>query len=163
MAMGTTVFRIRIELIFRRCWNLVTPSRSCRGRSSQGRPRISGPRTRWRRSAGTRNYGDGAFNCRSAAAISDVLNFLNCHRSSAHMIKQTREREIAPSRMRCYRPPAHNVKLTMEREIARYVWASIRTTTTCDDDCGRSPFAHWLSRRLSVSRLLAAGCRHGAF
>jgi hypothetical protein len=30
--MGTTVFRIRIELIFRRCWNLVTPSRSCRGR-----------------------------------------------------------------------------------------------------------------------------------
>src|SRR5882757_2341161 len=31
MAMGTTVFRIRMELIFRRCWNLVTPSRSCRG------------------------------------------------------------------------------------------------------------------------------------
>jgi hypothetical protein len=31
--MGTTVFRIRIELIFRRCWNLVTPSRSCRGRA----------------------------------------------------------------------------------------------------------------------------------
>ena len=31
MAMGTTVFRIRIELIFRRCWNLITPSRSCRG------------------------------------------------------------------------------------------------------------------------------------
>src|ERR1700677_2567876 len=31
MAMGTTVFRIRIELIFRRCGNLVTPSRSCRG------------------------------------------------------------------------------------------------------------------------------------
>jgi hypothetical protein len=30
--MGTTVFRIRIELIFRRCWNLITPSRSCRGR-----------------------------------------------------------------------------------------------------------------------------------
>ena len=27
MARGTTVFRIRIELIFRRCWNLVTPSR----------------------------------------------------------------------------------------------------------------------------------------
>jgi hypothetical protein len=23
--MGTTVFRIRIELIFRRCWNLITP------------------------------------------------------------------------------------------------------------------------------------------
>ena len=29
--MGTTVFRIRMEVIFRRCWNLVTPSRSCRG------------------------------------------------------------------------------------------------------------------------------------
>ena len=28
--MGTTVFRIRIELIFRRCWNLITPSRSLR-------------------------------------------------------------------------------------------------------------------------------------
>jgi 6-phosphofructokinase len=26
MAMGTTVFRIRIELIFRRCWNLITLS-----------------------------------------------------------------------------------------------------------------------------------------
>jgi hypothetical protein len=26
MAMGTSVFRIRIELIFRRCWNLVTLS-----------------------------------------------------------------------------------------------------------------------------------------
>ena len=25
MAMGTSVFRIRIELIFRRCWNLITP------------------------------------------------------------------------------------------------------------------------------------------
>jgi hypothetical protein len=31
MAMGITVFRIRIELIFRRWWNLITPSRSCRG------------------------------------------------------------------------------------------------------------------------------------
>ena len=30
MAMGTTVFRIRIALIFRRCGNLITPSRSCR-------------------------------------------------------------------------------------------------------------------------------------
>jgi hypothetical protein len=28
MAMGTSVFRIRIELIFRRCWNLITPLRS---------------------------------------------------------------------------------------------------------------------------------------
>src|SRR5258708_23142344 len=35
MAMGTTVFRIRIELIFRRCWNLITPSRSCRELSAQ--------------------------------------------------------------------------------------------------------------------------------
>ena len=25
MAMGTSVFQIRIELIFRRCWNLITP------------------------------------------------------------------------------------------------------------------------------------------
>ena len=25
MAMGATVSRIRIELIFRRCWNLITP------------------------------------------------------------------------------------------------------------------------------------------
>ncbi len=24
MAMGTSVFQIRIELIFRRCWNLIT-------------------------------------------------------------------------------------------------------------------------------------------
>jgi hypothetical protein len=31
MAMGTTVFRIRIELIFRRCCNMITSSRSCRG------------------------------------------------------------------------------------------------------------------------------------
>ena len=29
--MGTTVFRIRIELILRRCWNLITPLRPCRG------------------------------------------------------------------------------------------------------------------------------------
>ena len=28
VAMGTTVSRIRIELIFRRCCNLITPSRS---------------------------------------------------------------------------------------------------------------------------------------
>jgi hypothetical protein len=33
MAMGTSVFRIRIELIFRRCWNLITPW----GRSAQRR------------------------------------------------------------------------------------------------------------------------------
>jgi hypothetical protein len=26
MARGTTVFRIRIEVIFRQCWNLITPS-----------------------------------------------------------------------------------------------------------------------------------------
>jgi hypothetical protein len=31
MPMGATVSRIRIELIFRRCWNLITPSRPCRG------------------------------------------------------------------------------------------------------------------------------------
>jgi hypothetical protein len=43
MAVGTTVFRIRIELIFRRCWNLVTPSRSFRAlRPIWGVPRISG-------------------------------------------------------------------------------------------------------------------------
>jgi hypothetical protein len=35
MAMGTTVFRIRIELIFRWCWNLITPSRSCTFRVSR--------------------------------------------------------------------------------------------------------------------------------
>jgi hypothetical protein len=28
MARGTTVFRIRMRLIFRRCWNLITPWRS---------------------------------------------------------------------------------------------------------------------------------------
>jgi hypothetical protein len=28
MAMGTSVLQIRIELIFRRCWNLITPWRS---------------------------------------------------------------------------------------------------------------------------------------
>jgi hypothetical protein len=39
MAMGTTVFRIRIELIFPRCWNLVTLSRSCSAASFHpGRP-----------------------------------------------------------------------------------------------------------------------------
>jgi hypothetical protein len=40
MAVGTTVFRIRIDLIFRRCWNLVTPSRSCRGVARSG-PRLN--------------------------------------------------------------------------------------------------------------------------
>ena len=34
VAMGTTVFRIRMELIFHRCCNLVTPSRSCSGLSA---------------------------------------------------------------------------------------------------------------------------------
>jgi len=28
MAIGASVFRIRIELIFRRCWNLITPRES---------------------------------------------------------------------------------------------------------------------------------------
>jgi hypothetical protein len=59
MAVGTTVFRIRIELIFRRCCNLVTPSRSCSGLSAQCRraayPRL---RTRWRRSAGRSQTAD---------------------------------------------------------------------------------------------------------
>src|SRR5258708_19953171 len=36
MAVGTTVFRIRIELILRRCWNPVTLSRSCRGVAGSG-------------------------------------------------------------------------------------------------------------------------------
>ena len=36
MAMGPTVFRIRIELNFRWCWNLVTPSRSCEGSPPNG-------------------------------------------------------------------------------------------------------------------------------
>jgi hypothetical protein len=31
VAMGTTVFRIRVELIFHRCGNLITPSQSCGG------------------------------------------------------------------------------------------------------------------------------------
>jgi hypothetical protein len=35
--MGATVFRIRIELIFGRCGNLITPSRSCRGLAAQCR------------------------------------------------------------------------------------------------------------------------------
>jgi hypothetical protein len=37
MARGTKVFRIRIELIFGRCWNPITPWRS------------AGPRIRWRK------------------------------------------------------------------------------------------------------------------
>ena len=49
MAMGTTVFRIRIELIFRQCWILITPSRSCRGSPlNVGRAAYLWPRTRWR-------------------------------------------------------------------------------------------------------------------
>jgi hypothetical protein len=35
VAMGPTVFRIRIELIFRPCGNLITPSRSCWGLSAR--------------------------------------------------------------------------------------------------------------------------------
>jgi hypothetical protein len=38
MAMGASVFRIRIELIFRRCWNLVTPSRSAGPPPTSGEP-----------------------------------------------------------------------------------------------------------------------------
>jgi hypothetical protein len=40
MAMGTSVFRIRIELIFRRCWNPVTPWRSAGGVAGSG-PRLN--------------------------------------------------------------------------------------------------------------------------
>ena len=36
MAMGASVFRIRIDLIFRRCWNLVTPL----GRSAANQRRL---------------------------------------------------------------------------------------------------------------------------
>jgi hypothetical protein len=43
MAVGTTVFRIRIELIFRRCWNLITPSRSCRERRGLRAPHFEVP------------------------------------------------------------------------------------------------------------------------
>ena len=43
MAMGTSVFRIRTELIFRRCWNLITPWRSAGAPPSMsGVPRILG-------------------------------------------------------------------------------------------------------------------------
>ena len=40
MARGTTVFRIRIELIFRRCWNLITPwpARTAPQVNQRGRP-----------------------------------------------------------------------------------------------------------------------------
>ena len=49
MAVGTTVFRIRIELIFRRCWNLVTPSRSFSGFPPNiGRAAYLRLRTYWR-------------------------------------------------------------------------------------------------------------------
>jgi hypothetical protein len=37
MGMGTTVFRIRIEVIFRRCWNLITPHGRAGGPSAQCR------------------------------------------------------------------------------------------------------------------------------
>jgi len=47
--MGTTVFRIGIELIFRRCWNLITPSRSRRGSPPNvGCAACLRPWTRWR-------------------------------------------------------------------------------------------------------------------
>ena len=38
IAMGATVFRIRTKLIFRRCCNLITPSRSCGEFSTKCRP-----------------------------------------------------------------------------------------------------------------------------
>jgi hypothetical protein len=40
VAMGITVFRIRIELIFRRCGNLITPSRSGRALRPNVGPRV---------------------------------------------------------------------------------------------------------------------------
>ena len=43
MAMGTSVFRIRIELIFRRCWNLITPWRSAAARSCHIKPPARAP------------------------------------------------------------------------------------------------------------------------
>jgi hypothetical protein len=48
MAMGTTVFRIRLELIFRRCCNLITTIAVVQGalRPMSGVPRISRLRTR---------------------------------------------------------------------------------------------------------------------
>ena len=50
MAMGTSVFRIRIELIFRRCWNLITPCGYPQGLPPlmSGGPRILGRGFRWR-------------------------------------------------------------------------------------------------------------------
>src|SRR6267142_4237244 len=48
MAMGATVSRIRIELIFRRCWNLITPC----GQHSTAGETARAP-MRWRRSTGT--------------------------------------------------------------------------------------------------------------
>jgi hypothetical protein len=43
MARGATVFRIRIELIFRRCWNLITPLRAAqrRGESESAAPALA--------------------------------------------------------------------------------------------------------------------------
>ena len=55
MAMGTTVFRIRVELIFRRCWNLITPSAVVQGFPAQCRAcRVSQATDSSARAAGTR-------------------------------------------------------------------------------------------------------------
>ena len=48
MAMGASVFRIRIDLIFRRCWNLVTPLGSER-RKSAAALHVRRNQQRWRR------------------------------------------------------------------------------------------------------------------
>jgi hypothetical protein len=49
MAVGTSVFRIRIEQIFRWCWNLIT----LWGRSAQRSRESAGGPVRWQRSAST--------------------------------------------------------------------------------------------------------------
>jgi hypothetical protein len=50
MAMGASVFRIRIALIFRRCWNLITPCDDPQvlPPPMSGVPRILGRGFRWR-------------------------------------------------------------------------------------------------------------------
>ena len=42
MAMGRSVFRIRVELIFRRCWNLITPWQSAAPPRMSSVPRVVG-------------------------------------------------------------------------------------------------------------------------
>ena len=49
MAMGTSVFRIRIELIFRRCWNLITPCGYPQGPPPMSAGTNAGARKPWPR------------------------------------------------------------------------------------------------------------------